>query len=367
MEKLDCVVIGAGVVGLAVARALALQGRDVVVLEKAKRIGGETSSHNSEIIHAGIYYAANSLKARLCVEGRKRLYPFLEQRGIDFQKCGKLIVATNDAQRDELAGIAARAAHNSVDDLRLIETSELNEMEPALNACAALLSPSTGILDSHGLMLSLQGDLETHGGAIAFMSEVSALEATPSGLHVRVTGDTQMNLRARTVINATGFSAPLLAAKTKGLQAKDQPRGYYAKGNYFTLAGRAPFSRLIYPVPEKAGLGVHLTLDLGGQARFGPDVEWVETPDYFVDPARGEVFYAAIRDYWPGLPDNSLQPGYAGIRPKLQGPGDPPHDFRIDGPARHGLPGLVNLLGIESPGLTAALAIGEYVAALLDR
>lgn len=360
-------VIGAGVVGLAVARALALRGRDVVVLEKAKLIGSETSSHNSEVIHAGIYYAPDGLKARFCVEGRKRLYPFLEQRGISHKKCGKLIVATSEAQRAELTGIAARAARNGVDDLRLIDATELHEMEPALKAHAALLSPSTGILDSHGYMLALQGDLEDRGGAIAFMSEVTALEATPAGLLIHVAGDEEMRLLARTVINATGFSAPLLAAKTRGLDAKHVPQAYYAKGNYFTLAGRVPFSRLIYPVPEKAGLGVHLTLDLGGQARFGPDVEWVETPDYSVNPARGEVFYAAIRDYWPDLPDNALQPGYAGIRPKLQAPGEPAHDFRIDGPANHGVAGLVNLMGIESPGLTASLAIGDYVAALAVR
>ena len=317
MERLDCVVIGAGVVGLAVARALALRGRDVVVLEKARLIGSETSSHNSEVIHAGIYYAADSLKARFCVEGRKHLYPFLEQHGVEFKKCGKLIVATSDAQRDELTSIAARAARNGVDDLRLVEGAELQEMEPALNARAALLSPSTGILDSHGYMLALQGDLEERGGSIAFMSEVTELEATSAGIIVHVGGETEITVLAQTVVNATGFSAPLLVAKTKGLKAKDVPTAYYAKGNYFTLTGRAPFSRLIYPVPEKAGLGVHLTLDMGGQARFGPDVEWVDSPDYSVDPARGDVFYAAIRDYWPDLPDDSLQPGYAGIRPKL--------------------------------------------------
>ena len=367
MERLDCVVIGAGVIGLAVARALALQGRDVVVLEKARLIGSETSSHNSEVIHAGIYYAPDSLKARFCVEGRKHLYPFLEQHGVAFKKCGKLIVATSDAQRDELTNIAARAARNGVDDLRLIEGAELQEMEPALNARAALLSPSTGILDSHGHMLALQGDLEERGGSIAFMSDVTALEANPAGIIVHVGGETEMTVLAKTLVNATGFSAPLLAGKTKGLKAEDVPTAYYAKGNYFTLASRAPFSRLIYPVPEKAGLGVHLTLDMGGQARFGPDVEWVDSPDYSVDPARGEVFYAAIRDYWPDLPDDSLQPGYAGIRPKLQAPGEPAHDFRIDGPTEHGVPGLVNLMGIESPGLTASLAIGDYVATLLNQ
>lgn len=365
MDELDCAVIGAGVVGLAVARALALQGRDVVVLEKAGLIGSETSSHNSEVIHAGIYYGQDSLKARFCVEGRKRLYPFLEERGLGFKKCGKLIVATSDAQEAELKNIAQRATRNGVDDLRFVEKAELRELEPALNGQAALLSPSTGILDSHGLMLALQGELEDKGGSIAFMSNVEAMEVTPDGIVLSVTGDVEMNVLAKTVVNSCGYSAPLLAAKTKGLGAAHQPRGYYAKGNYFSLSGKAPFSRLIYPVPENAGLGVHLTLDMGGQARFGPDVEWVEKPDYVVDPARGEVFYAAIRNYWPDLPDGALHADYAGIRPKLQAPNEPACDFRIDGPSDHGQAGLVNLLGIESPGLTSSLAIADYVAGLL--
>lgn len=365
MDELDCVVIGAGVVGLAVARALALQGRDVVVLEKAKLIGSETSSHNSEVIHAGIYYAADSLKARFCVEGRKRLYPFLEERGIEHKKCGKLIVATSTAQVGELADIKKRAERNGVDDLRFIDQAELREMEPALKTQAALLSPSTGILDSHGLMLAYQGDMEDRGGAIAFGSSVESMEVQGDGIVLHIAGDTQMMVKAKRVVNSAGFSAPLLAAKTTGLTAVHQPTGYYAKGNYFTLAGRVPFSKLIYPVPEKAGLGVHLTLDLGRQARFGPDVEWVETPDYVVDPTRGEAFYAAIRNYWPGLADNALQPGYAGIRPKLQAPGEAAQDFRIDGPKAHGIAGLVNLFGIESPGLTSSLAIGDYVAEML--
>lgn len=365
MDQLDCIVIGAGVVGLAVARALALQGREVVVLEKAKLIGSETSSHNSEVIHAGIYYAADSLKARFCVEGRKRLYPFMEERGIEHRKCGKLIVATNAAQVAELANIKQRAERNGVDDLRLVERTELLEMEPDLRAEAALLSPSTGILDSHGLMLAYQGDMEERGGAIAFGSSVDAMEAQADGIILHISGDTEMMLKAKTVVNSAGFSAPHLAANTKGLNPEQQPKAYYAKGNYFTLAGRVPFSKLIYPVPEKAGLGVHLTLDLGGQARFGPDVEWVNGPDYAVDPTRGDSFYAAIRNYWPDLEEGSLQPGYAGIRPKLQAPGEPAHDFRIDGPSTHGVPGLVNLFGIESPGLTSSLAIGDYVAAQL--
>lgn len=362
MEDLDCIVIGAGVVGLAIARALARKGRDVIVLEKAALIGSETSSHNSEVIHAGIYYDAGSLKARFCVEGRNQLYPFLAERGIAHKKCGKLIVATNDTQNAELKNIEARAIRNGVTDLRMVDKAELREMEPHLNAVAALHSPSTGILDSHGLMLSLQGDLEDRGGMIAFKSPVTRLEATDTGIIVQVEGDNAMQVRAKTLINSAGFSSPLLAAKTKGLAPRHVPTAYYAKGNYFSLAGKAPFSRLIYPVPEKAGLGVHLTLDLGGQARFGPDVEWVDTPDYKVDPKRGDVFYAAIRDYWPGLPDGALQADYAGIRPKLQAPGEAAVDFRVDGPAEHGLNGLINLFGIESPGLTSSLAIGDYVA-----
>ncbi len=366
MEDLDCIVIGAGVVGLAIARALALKGHDVVVLEKTRQIGAETSSHNSEVIHAGIYYDAGSLKARFCVEGRKQLYPFLSERGIAHKKCGKLIVATSETQKAELKNIAARALRNGVDDLHFVERAQLKEMEPDLNALAALHSPSTGILDSHGLMVACQGDLEDRGGAIAYLSDVDRLEVTHDGVIISIGGEAPMQVRARLVVNAAGFSAPLLAAKTIGLKPAHIPRAYYAKGNYFSLAGKAPFSRLIYPVPEKAGLGVHLTLDLGGQARFGPDVEWVEKPDYSVDPARGEVFYAAIRDYWPGLPDGALRADYAGIRPKLQAPGEAAADFRIDGPSVHGLPGLINLFGIESPGLTSSLAIGDYVSTLIS-
>lgn len=366
MEKLDCIVIGAGAVGLAIARALALKGREVVVLEKAGLIGTETSSHNSEVIHAGIYYPKDSLKARFCVEGRKRLYPFLAERGIAHRKCGKLIVATNETQKQELANIAARAAANSVDDLRMVGEVELRSMEPALKACAALLSPSTGILDSHGLMLACQGDLEDRGGMIAFRSEVEKLDPSDDGITVTVGGEAAMQVSAKTVVNAAGLYAPQIAARTEGLSPAHKPKAYFAKGNYFSLSQKAPFSHLIYPVPEAAGLGVHLTLDLGGQARFGPDVEWVETPDYAVDPARGDVFYAAIRDYWPDLPDGALKADYAGIRPKLQAPGEAAHDFRIDGPTAHGLPGLVNLFGIESPGLTSSLAIADYVAALTE-
>jgi L-2-hydroxyglutarate oxidase LhgO len=369
MEQVDAVVVGAGVVGLAVARALALRGREVIVLEAAAAIGTGSSSRNSEVIHAGIYYAAGSLKARLCVTGRELLYRYCEERGLGHSRCGKLIVATSQAQADGLPAILARAAANGVDDLRLLQRAEALALEPQLDCVAALLSPSTGIVDSHALMLALQGDLENAGGMIAFQSALLSAECSEAGIVLRSVDGT--TLRARAVVNAAGLQAPTLAAKFSGLDKRHLPTAYYAKGNYFTLAGRAPFERLIYPAPDPAahlaGLGVHLTLDLGGQARFGPDVEWVDSADELrVDPARGEAFYAEIRKYWPGLPDAALQPGYAGIRPKISGPGEPGRDFVLQGPAVHGLHGLVNLFGIESPGLTSSLAIGEAVAGLLD-
>lgn len=367
MEQVDCIVIGAGVIGLTIARALVLQGREVIVLERNSLIGAETSSHNSEVIHAGIYYPKDSLKAALCVRGKEMLYRFAAERGIAFERCGKLIVATTAAQIAELDGIAAKAVANGVADLRLVSKNELKELEPALHGEAALLSPSTGIIDSHGLMLAAQGDLEEHGGAIAFQTPVISLQLQADGFLVETGGPSPMTLAARTVINAAGHGAPLLAQATKGLAPAHQPTGWFAKGNYFTLSGRAPFSRLIYPVPQEAGLGVHLTLDLGGQARFGPDVEWVENVDYAVDPSRGESFYDAIRTYWPDLPEGALEPGYAGVRPKLGPAGSPTADFRIDGPETHGVPGLINLFGIESPGLTASLAIADLVASMATK
>ena len=367
-QDTDAVVIGAGVVGLAVARALAMAGREVIVLERAGAIGTETSSRNSEVIHAGIYYPTGSLKARSCVEGRRLLYDYLEAHKLPYRQCGKFIVATDEAQADALPGIAARAQANGVEGLEEIGAVQAMEAEPALNCLAALHSPVTGILDSHAYMLSLQGELEDHGGVVAFHADVERIEVTSEGFLLHVGGAAPMRLRAREVVNATGLFAPALAARIDGLDASFVPTAHFAKGSYFALPGRAPFSRLIYPAPEEAGLGIHLTLDMGGQVRFGPDVEWVKPDesgalDYRVDPARGEVFYEAIRRYWPGLPDGALQPAYAGMRPKLQKPGEPSKDFLISGPEEHGVQGLVNLFGIESPGLTASLALADEVLA----
>lgn len=364
-ESVECVVIGAGVVGLAAARALALAGREVVVLEAAETIGTETSSRNSEVIHAGIYYAEGSLKARLCVAGRDRLYRFCAERGIAHARCGKLIVAAAETEEPELARIAAAAASNGVGDLRRLNAAALRGLEPELRGTAALLSPSTGIVDSHALMLACQGDLEDRGGMIAFNSPVSGGRIVEDGIELAVGGADGLRLGCRMLVNSAGLGAVAVARTLAGFPRRFVPAQYLAKGNYYTLSTRPPFRRLIYPVPEAGGLGVHLTLDLAGRARFGPDVEWVERIDYAVDPGRAARFYGAIRRYWPGLPDSALEPGYAGIRPKLVPPGAPPQDFVVQGPSRHGIPGLVNLFGIESPGLTAALAIADLVAAEL--
>ena len=365
MDQVDCVVVGAGVVGLAVARALALAGREVVVLEACDAFGTQTSARNSEVIHAGIYYPAGSLKAALCVRGKQLLYEYCAERGLPHQRCGKLIVATDDAQVAQLQGIQAKAAANGVTDLVLMDAAQARALEPHLQCLAALHSPSTGIVDSHALMLSLLGDLERAGGVLALNSPLERADIAQAAIDLVAVDGTQ--LRASTVVNAAGLQAPALAARFAGLAPKHVPQAHFAKGNYFTLAGRSPFSRVIYPVPESAGLGVHLTIDLGGQARFGPDVQWVsDAQDLVVDPARGDAFYAEVRKYWPELPDGALQPAYAGIRPKIHGPGTPASDFVIQGPAVHGIPGLVNLFGIESPGLTSALAIAEYVQELLQ-
>ena len=336
MDSVDCVVIGAGVVGIAAARALAQAGREVLVLEAAEGIGTQTSSRNSEVVHAGIYYAGN---------------------------CGKLIVATSDEETGKLDAIQARAAVNGVTDMRKLSAAEARALEPNLNCTAALLSPSTGIVDSHAYMLALQGEAEAAGALFVFHSPVLGGRALDDGVALEVGGAEPMALRARLVVNSAGLHAPELAARIGGMPAQHIPPTYYAKGNYFTLTGRSPFSRLIYPVPVPGGLGVHLTIDLGGQARFGPDVEWIPALDYTVDPSRADVFYDAVRKYWPALQDGALQPGYAGIRPKIVPPGAPGQDFVVQTRATHGVTGLINLFGIESPGLTAAIALGEYVRA----
>ncbi len=373
MDKhyVETVVIGAGAVGLAAARALALKGRDVVVLERAEAIGTETSARNSEVIHAGIYYPNGSNKARLCVEGRHRLYQFCAERGIPHAKCGKLIVASTEAEMAAFETLLPKAAANGVEDLRPLGAREVIELEPEVVCAGALQSPSTGILDSHGFMLALLGEAEDRGAMVAYNTPVERLERTNRGFASVTGGDAQIRLICREVVNAAGHGAVPLAATLPVLGEAHIPTAYQAKGVYFRLMGKAPFSRLIYPAPDNASLGVHATVDLGGQTRFGPDVEWLEQSrqedfNYDVDPARSESFYAAIRKYWPGLKDGSLVADYSGIRPKITGPGEPAGDFELSGPVHHGLEGMINLFGIESPGLTAALAIAEEVVSLLD-
>lgn len=360
-DSVDCAVVGAGVVGLAAARALAAAGREVVVLEAADAIGTATSSRNSEVIHAGLYYPQGSLKARLCVDGRKRLYAYLDAHGIDVDRCGKLIVATEEAELPALAALERTAATNGVDDLRRLSGREARAMEPNLRCVAALLSPSSGIFDTHAYMLALQGDAEERGAMIAFLSPVTGGEVRDDGIVINAGGPEPLSLLCRSVVNAAGLGAQPLARAVAGVADATIPPLHFAKGSYFSLLGRPPFRRLIYPVPGLASLGTHYTMDLGGQGRFGPDVEWVEAIDYHVDPARAETFYGAIRRYWPDIPDDALAPAYAGVRPKIQAPGAPPHDFVIQGADVHGVPGLVNLYGIESPGLTASLAIADEV------
>ena len=362
MESVDAVVIGAGVVGLAIGRALAQRGRETLVLERESAIGTGVSSRNSEVIHAGIYYPAGSLKARLCVRGREQLYAHCASHGVAHRRTGKLVVATEAAQVPALHALMERAASNGVEDLQLLSREQAQALEPALQCEAALLSPSTGIVDTHGLMLSLQGDLERAGGQVALNSGVSGLRRE-RGLWVLECEGTELG--ARIVVNAAGLWAPWLSARTEGLT--DAPVAHWCKGNYFSLTSRSPFSRLIYPMPpQNGGLGVHLTLDLGGQARFGPDTEWLadvsdpQALDYAVNEGRAAGFYAEIRRYWPALPDGALQAAYSGVRPRITGPGVMA-DFRIDGQAEHGLGGLVNLFGIESPGLTSCLAIAGEV------
>lgn len=372
MESVDTVVVGAGVIGLATARRLAMAGREVVTLEAAGAVGTGTSSRNSEVIHAGLYYPAGGLKARACVAGRAALYAYCRDRGVAHRQVGKLVAAADPAQLSRLADIRAHALANGVDDLELLSAAAAQTLEPALVCAGALLSPSTGIVDSHGLMLALQGDAEAHGAVIALRSPLLGGEIVDGGFTLEVGGEAPMRLGCRRLVNAAGLGAWDVARALRGFPAAAIPPRHLAKGNYFTLSGcRAPFSRLIYPVPEDGGLGVHLTLDLAGQARFGPDVEWLaddrpEQVDYRVDAARGRGFYAAIRRYWPDLPDDALVPGYAGVRPKLSGPGAPAADFMASGPADHGVAGLVHLFGVESPGLTSALFLADVAAATVE-
>ena len=361
MENVEAVVVGAGVVGLAVARALALSGREVVVLETEDAIGTHTSSRNSEVIHAGIYYPRGSLKAEACVRGRQLLYEYCAGHGVPHRRCGKLIVATDDSQVAELESIRAKAHANGVTDVEFIGKRAIEDFEPELRCVAALHSPSTGIIDSHALMLAYLGDAEAAGAMLARKSPLLGGDLVPDGFVLHVGGNESMTFKSRILVNSAGLRAPSVARTLEGFERKLVPGEFYAKGNYYSLNRKSPFSRLIYPVPEPGGLGVHVTLDLAGQARFGPDVEWVDRISYDVDPRRAERFYAAIRRYWPGLPEGALIPGYAGIRPKTAGPGAPAPDFEIQGPRRHGVPGLVNLFGIESPGLTASLALAGAV------
>lgn len=362
MSDIDCLVIGAGVVGLATGRALALAGREVVIAEAADGIGTQTSARNSEVIHAGIYYPPGSLKAKVCVEGRKLLYAYLAERGLPHKACGKLIVATSDAQKPALETIAARAKASGVDSLRYLDAREARALEPEVTCEIALLSPETGVVDSHALMLSLLGECEAAGGSLALNTPITGWRREGKGFSVDFGGEDPATYSVRTIVNSAGHGAPRLLGRLAGFPAEHVPVQSFAKGNYFALLGKQPFSHLVYPIPEAAGLGIHATIDMGGRVKFGPDVQWVEhDQDLVVDPARADKFYAAIRTYWPGLQDGALVADYAGIRPKLHGPTEPMPDFRIDGPETHGVPDLVNLLGIESPGLTSSLAIAAMV------
>jgi L-2-hydroxyglutarate oxidase LhgO len=366
MEKVECVVVGAGVIGLAVARRLAQAGREVIILEAAEGIGTVTSSRNSEVIHAGIYYPAGSLMARMCVSGKRALYRYCSDHGVPHRNCGKLIVATTAKETAKLRSIRAHAEANGVLDLQNLSGAAARALEPALNCDAALLSPSTGIVDSHAFMLALRGDAEEAGAICAFHAPLLHARAAAGRIELEVGGEAPIALECGLLVNAAGLGAPAVARGIDGMPIDLIPPAYLAKGNYFSCHARAPFSRLIYPVPEPGGLGVHLTLDLAGQARFGPDVEWVDTIDYAVDPARAERFYPAIRRYWPTLPDGALMPSYSGIRPKIVPPAVAVQDFMIQGPRDHGVDGLINLFGIESPGLTSSLAIADHVGDLAD-
>ena len=384
MNEVDCIVIGAGVIGLAVARAIA-RNHEVIVIERERHAGMHTSSRNSEVIHAGLHYAPGSLKARLCIRGRDLLYRYCELHGIGHRRCGKLTVAVSAAETGQLEEIESNARESGVMDLEWLEGDEARRLEPELNCTRALHSPSTGIIDSHALLQCLRGDAESYGANVAFATTVTALRPARCGIEVCVDSQHAPSVRARWIINAAGLSAAKVAASIADFPQKAIPKIHFAKGSYFALPGRAPFSHLIYPVPAIGGhLGIHLTLDLSGSARFGPDMQWLgldaaglddmglddtgldTTPDYAVDARRAPAFADAIRPYWPGVPAARLAPAYAGVRPKLSGPGEAARDFLISGPADHGVPGVINLFGIESPGLTACLSLGDFVAAMLE-
>lgn len=366
VDRVEAIVVGAGVVGLACARALAVSGREVVVVDKAPRIGWETSSRNSEVVHSGLYYPTGSLKARACVEGKAQLYAYCDERHVPYSRLGKLIVSTSEAEDAELDQLLDKGFENGVDDLERIPASRVKGMEPELSTRGAIWSPSTGIVDSHALMLAFLGEVEDAGGALALSTPVTRVQALDTGLHVETGGEAPMRLETDILVNAGGLHAQDLAHSIEGLDPAHIPERHLARGVYFSLSGRSPFAHLIYPAPEPGGLGVHATLDLAGQCRFGPDVEWVDAIDYAVDPARGDIFYDRIRKYWPGLQDGALRPSYAGIRPKIVGPGEAAGDFVVQGQGVHGLPGLVNLFGIESPGLTSSLALASAVVSELD-
>jgi len=362
-EKIDCAVIGAGVVGLAIARRLALEGREVVILEAEEAFGTHTSSRNSEVIHAGIYYPTGSLKARLCVAGRIALYRYCAEHDVDHRRIGKLVVATDEDQIAALHEYRRQAEINGVTDLKMLNAREVAALEPEVRGVAGFLSPSTGIIDSHGLMLSYLGEAQARGAALALASPVTGGAVADQGIVLDVGGREATQVVCRSVVNSAGFHAQAVARSIAGIPPTTIPPTYYAIGHYYALAGKAPFRRLVYPVARQDWLGVHVTIDLGGQVKFGPDFKWIERIDYRFDESREAAFYEAIRRYYPGLKDGTLQPGYTGIRPKIAGPGKAAPDFVIQGPRDHGVPGLINLYGIESPGLTASLAIADHVAA----
>jgi L-2-hydroxyglutarate oxidase LhgO len=364
METADCVVVGAGVVGLAVARTLAAAGREVLVLEAEPRIGEHTSSRNSEVIHAGLYYKKGTLRQHLFPRAPQLMYAYCAEHGVPHKRLGKLVVARRAEEVEPLRHHMVHAGEAGLDDLKWLTCDEARELEPNLTCHAAYLSPSSGIVDSHSLMLAYQAELESHGGRVVLRAPVTAGEVTPQGIRIEVGGAESITLLCKTLVNCAGHGAPPLARAIAGLPASFIPRNYFRRGIYFSVTGR-PFKRLIYPMHGPGGMDIHAVIDLAGNVRFGPDVEWIDRLDYSVDPARAEAFYRSIRSFWPGLPDGALSPAYAGIRPKITGPDEPAVDFVIQGPRDHGIASLVNLFGIESPGLTASLAIGEYVAKLL--